>query len=129
MTNAQPLHQQLNEARNQSFVQLLAQMKSVIGSNYEKDQSFVQALVHEDPTIEKDDSKEVDSENNDSHNNDDSYSIYQTTLILIQKLMFTKMLALETILLKEVVDLGKREILLKQKLELATFLLIQLIKM
>ena len=34
---------------------LLAQMKFVIGSNYENDQSFVQSSVYEDPTIEKDD--------------------------------------------------------------------------
>ena len=72
MTNAQPLHQQLNEARNQSFVQLLAQIKSGVGSNDGKDQSFVEGSVHEDPTIEKD-----DSEDNDSHNTDDSYSTDQ----------------------------------------------------
>ena len=74
MTNAQPLHQQLNEARNQSFVQLLAEMKSGVGSNDGKDQSFVQGSVHEDPTIEKDDSEEANLEDNDSHNTDDSYS-------------------------------------------------------
>ena len=57
-------------------------MEYAIGSNYRKDQSFVQALVHEDPTIENDDSKEADSEeanseDNDSHNIDDSYSTDQ----------------------------------------------------
>ena len=52
-------------------------MKSVIGSNYRNDQSFVQASIHEDPTIEKDDSKEANLEKNDLHNNDDSYSTYQ----------------------------------------------------
>ena len=46
-------------------------MKFAIGSNYGKDQSFVQASVHEDLTIEKD-----DSEDNDSHNTIDSYSTY-----------------------------------------------------
>ena len=77
LTNVQPLHQQLNEARNQSFVQLLAQMKSGVGSNDGKDQSFVEGSVHEDPTIEKDDSKEANSEDNDSHNTDNSYSTDQ----------------------------------------------------
>ena len=74
LTNAQPLHQQLNEAWNQSFVQLLAQMKSGVGSNDGNDQSFVEGSVHEDQTIEKDDSEEANSEDNDSHNSDYSYS-------------------------------------------------------
>ena len=54
--------------RNQSFVQLLAQMKFGVGSNDGKDQSFVEGSVHEDPTIEKD-----DSEDSDPHNTNDSY--------------------------------------------------------
>ena len=52
-------------------------MKSGVGSNDGKDQSFVQGSVHEDPTIEKDDSEEANSEDNDSHNTDDSYSTDQ----------------------------------------------------
>ena len=70
-------------------------MKSGVGSNDGKDQSFVQGSVHEDPTIEKDDSKEANLEDNDSHNTDDSYSTDQGNF------NGTKMLALETILLKE----------------------------
>ena len=45
-------------------------MKSGVGSNDGKNQSFVQGLVHEDPTIEKDDSEEANSEDNDSDNTD-----------------------------------------------------------
>ena len=47
-------------------------MKSGVGNNDGKDQSFVESSVHKDPTIEKD-----DSEDNDSHNTDDSYSTNQ----------------------------------------------------
>ena len=82
-------------------------MKSVIGSNYG------QGSIYENPTIEKDDLEE-----NDSHNTDDSYSTYQGNFNLIQKLMFTKMLALEIILLKEMMNLGKIKILLKEMMDL-----------
>ena len=52
-------------------------MKFGVGSNDGKDQSFIEGSIHEDPTIEKDDSKEANSKDNDSHNTDDSYSIDQ----------------------------------------------------